>query len=254
MKTEINIELFKATFYADLTEIKKLVKSKNDLQIKIPIKEGDYHVYWEEDFVSISLLDILNWASFTFYEYSHLNKTCHKMINANNVEILNDCINPKKHFKNILNCIVWICNEFSITNYHLKDYTSYSVFGRFLFSDQNYLDDDEIKESLESGFRLIDLDLINKAIKGNGKACYELIKKGADYKIDPLDYSSYSLIYETLSSDNSFHTLQVISYLCHKKQFYNYDPYEMLSSLYNSGVSNYILDIILMNENIADNN
>ncbi|NLA25066.1 MAG: hypothetical protein GX879_08885 [Bacteroidales bacterium] len=237
-------ELFKASFYADLPVIKRLVKTESDLQIKIPIKEGDYALYWNGNFVLISILEVLNWSAFGFYEYIEENILCHRMFDTNNVQILNDCINPSEYYKNILNCIEWICNKFSIHNYHLKDYSYYSPLSRFLFDDEEYLIDDEIVEALKDGFCQIDLDLINVAAKGNGIASYELIKKGANYNIDPLDYTNESLIINILESNNSFHMLRTISYLSHKESFRIHEPYEVLSSLYQVGVGNYILDII----------
>jgi len=242
-----DVELFKAAYYADLPAIKRLVKTKDELQIKIPVIEGDYYVFWENKFVSISILDILNWAAFGFYEYVDESSLCHRMSDANNVQILNDCINPSKYYQKVINSIEWICNKFSIVNYQLKNYTYYSPLGRFLFDDETYLSDYEMNEELRNGFRQIDLDLINTAMKGNGIACYELVKKGADYTIDPLDYSDNSLIVDVLGADNSFHMLQFISYLCHKERFNTYVPYEMLSNLYKVGVSNYIIDIVTMN-------
>lgn len=242
-----DIELFKAVYYADLPAIKRLVKTKDELQIKIPVKEGDYYLYWENEFVSINILDILNWAAFGFYEYVDEISLCHKIFDANDIQILNDCINPSKYYQKVINSIEWICNKFSIVNYQLNNYSYYSPFSRFLFYDQAYLSDDEMSEIMQNGFRQIDLDLINTAMKGNGMACYELVKKGADYTIDPLDYSNSSLIVDALGSDNAFHQLQVISYLCHKERFNTYEPYEMLSSLYQVGVGNYIMEIVKMN-------
>lgn len=237
-------ELFKASFYADLPVIKRLVKTKDDLRIKIPIKDGDYALFWNDNYVFISILEVLNWSAFGFYEYTEKNSLCHRMFDANNVQVLNDCINPSEYYKNTLNCIEWICNKFSIHNYHLKDYSYYSPLSRFLFDDEEYLTDDEIEDALKNGFQKIDLDLINVAIKGNGIASYKLIKKGANYNKDPLDYTDGSLIIDVLGADNSFHILQIISYLHHKERFSTHEPYEILSSLYQVGVGNYILDIV----------
>lgn len=244
-----NAELFKAAYYADLNTIKKLVKTKKDLQVDIPFNDGGYAMYWNSSCVSISLIEILNWAAYGFYEHVEDTTICHRMFDANDVQVLNDCINPSEYYQRVIDSIEWICNKFSIANYQLKNYSYYSPLSRVYFDDETYLCDDEISEALQKGFRQIDLDLINVAMKGNGVACYELVKKGADYKIDPLDYSDSSLIVDVLGTDNAFHMLRVISYLCHKERFKINDFYSMLSSLYQVGVGNYIIDIVKLNEN-----
>jgi hypothetical protein len=244
-----DILLFKAAYYADLNAIKSFVNTKDDLQIKIPVKEGDYILYWGSSHVFISILDILNWAAYGFYEYIDRDVVCHKMFDANNVQIINNCINPARYYEKVMNCIEWICNKFSIINYTLKDYSRFRLLRHFIDGDENYLDENEIKEALQRGFKQIDLDLINEAEKGNGITCYALIKNGANYKIDPIDYSGESLIVGMLDGDLSFHFLLLISYLHNEKEFDAADCYDMLSSLYQVGVSNYILDIIAMAEN-----
>lgn len=244
MITSNDIQLFKATFYADLAVIKSLVKTEDDLQIRIPIKKGDYTLSWNDNFIFINILEILNWSAFGFYEYFEETELCHRSFDANKVQTLNDCINPCEYYKNVMNCIEWICNKFSIQNYHLKDYSYYSPLRRFLFDEEEYLMDEEVKEALIRDFRQIDLDLINVAIKGNGVISYELIKKGANYNTDPIDYTEESLIVEILGADNSFQTLYTVSYLCHKEKFDSFEPYDILTSLYQVGVGIYILDIV----------
>lgn len=238
------IELFKASFYADLLAIQAFVKKEEDLIIKIPVREGAYISLWSSKYVSISVLEILNWAAFGFYDYVEKESICHKRYDADDVQIVNDCINPSEHYKNIVNCIEWICNKFSIQNYHLKDYSTYVPLSRVLFEDEEFLEPDEMEEALKHGFQQMDLDLINAAMNGNGIKTYNLIKSGANFKTDPLDYSDESLIVATLSADISFHLLRLISYLNHKEHFSVFEPYEILSSLYQVGVSNYIIDIV----------
>lgn len=236
-----------SAYYADLNVIKRLVTKENDLHITIPIKDGYFALYWDKDYIEINILDILNWAAWGLYEYFETDKICRKMYNANKVQVLNDCINPAEYYKKVITCIEWICNKFSISNYNLKDYSQFRTLRHFIFDNEGWMDEDEINDALKKGFRQIDLDLINEAEKGNGIACYELIKKGAYYKIDPIDFTNESIIIEILASDLSFHTLHLISYLYNVGKFNSSDCYDMLSSLYQVGVSNYILDIITMN-------
>lgn len=240
-----DIQLFKATFYADLNAIKDLVKCKDDLDIKVAIKEGDYKYYWDNDFISISILDILNWSAFAFYEYIERDSICHKNFNAKNILTINDCINSSAHYYKVMDCIDWICTTFSIKNYQLKDYSRFRALRHLLGQDENWMDEGEMKDALNDGYLKLDLDLINEAEKGNGITCYSLIKIGANYKIDPLDKSEGSTIVDVLDSDLSFQMLHLISFLSAPSSFVISDSYDMLSCIYQVGVSNYILDIIL---------
>lgn len=246
-RIDINSEKFQGAFYADLNLIKKLIKSKNDLEIKIPVSK-DNEWLWGSKSISISVLDILNWLAFSLYEYYNKNKICHRNFNAKGEQTLNDCINPSVIYHNAIDCINWICNEFSIVNYNLKDYSEFRVLRHIFFDDDGWLDDDEIKEALKLGYLQIDLELINESEKGNGKSVYSLVKQGANYKIDPVDYSDVSAIVSILDPDLCYHTLLLISYLCKLEKYSFSESYDMLSSLYQVGVSNYILDIVISNE------
>lgn len=237
--------LFKAAFYADLDTIKSLVQSKDDLIIKILVKDGDYKLYWDNDYFQISILDILNWAYYGFYEYIEQDNICSKLFNAKNELVKNDCINPQEYYYKVINCIEWICNKFSICNYQIKDYSQYRLLRHFLLDDENYLRGEFVDIALKEGYKQIDLDLINEAEKGNGIKCYELIKKGANHTIDPLDFSDESLIIDLLGSENSHEMLSLISYLSTESEYEYNKAYDMLSSLYNVGVGNYILDIVI---------
>ena len=246
-KININADKFEATFYTDLNLIKQFVKSKEDLLIAVPVPK-DYEWMWSNQKVYISVLDMLNWLTWGFYEYHNENEICHSSYDAKGKQILNDCINPSIIYRNATDCINWICDKFSIVNYDLKDYSQYRLLRHVFFDNEGWLDEDEIKEALQKGFRQIDLDLINEAEKGNGISVYALVKQGANYKIDPDDNTDESSIVSILGSDLSFHSLSLISYLCHRSNFSFSDSYDMLSSLYQVGVSNYILDIVMMNE------
>lgn len=245
MKQDRNIELFMAAFYADLDVLQKIIVNKTDTKIKIPLLDGDYKWYWNNPYVEVNVLDILNWAAYGFYEYYDEDCLCHNIYNAMNTQISNECINPSEYYYKVIECIDWLCNKFEIINYQVNDYSRYRALRHFKDEDENWLDEDEMRDNLEKGFREIDLNLINEAEKGNGISCYSLVKKGADYNIDPVDYTEDSLILEILGSDMSFHTLETISYLSDRNKWDETDAYDMLSSLYQVGVSNYILDIVM---------
>ena len=115
----------------------------------------------------------------------------------------------------------------------------------FIELDDFYLDEDEIKEALEEGYKKIDLDLINYAEKGNAIKVWELLKQGANHLIDPFDNNQIGLIHDVLGSDSSFHGIMNLQHVCHEKDFDPKERYSMLSDLYQSGVSDYILEMIL---------
>jgi hypothetical protein len=246
-KTDINADKFEAALYTDLNLVKQLVKSKEDLRIAVPIPK-DYEWMWNSERVYVSVLDMLNWLAYGLYEYHNESEICHKSYNAKGKQVLNDCINPSIIYKKAIDCINWICDKFSIVNYDLKDYSQYRLLRHVLFDNEGWLDDDEIKEALQKGFKQIDLNLINEAEKGNGISVYTLVKQGANYKIDPEDDTDESSIASILGTDLSYHSSSLISYLSHRDKYSFSDSYDILSSLYQVGVSNYILDIVMMNE------
>jgi len=245
MEQDRNIELFMAAFYADLDVLQKIIVSRDDMQLRIPLPKGDYKMFWHKSVVEVDVIDILNWAAFGFYEYVNEKSISHRMFDPQNNLIINDCINPSEYYEKVMNCIVWLCDNFGLNNYATKDYVRFRPLRHALFDDENWLDEDEMREALEKGFRDIDLNLINEAEKGNGISCYSLVQKGADYKIDPVDYSNRSHIVDILGNDLSFYMLRMISYLSDRTLYDESDAYYMLSGLYQVGVGNYILDIVM---------
>ncbi len=245
MEQDRNIELFMAAFYADLDVLQKIIVNKTDTKIKIPLPEGGYKLFWNQLFVEVDVLDILNWAIWGFYEYFDEDNLCVIHSYAKDNQVIKTCINPSEYYSKVLDCIVWLCDNFRINNYAIKDYSRFRFLRHALFDDENWLDEDEVKEALENGFREIDLNLINESEKGNGISCYSLVQKGADYKIDPVDFTEESAIVDILGSDMSFHRLGMISYLSDRNKWDETDAYDMLSSLYQVGVSNYMLDIVM---------
>lgn len=93
-----NFNIFKAAYFADLKTLKNLILSKSDLIIVIPVPEGDYKLYWEKDYFELSVIEILNWQNFNFYEYYDSYLTGYKSINAKN-EVYEVNFNPSIHYK-----------------------------------------------------------------------------------------------------------------------------------------------------------
>lgn len=245
MEQDRNIELFMAAFYADLDVLQKLIGNEGDIQVRIPILSKELEDCWGNEYVEINVLEILNWAAYGFYEYFDEDNLCVINSYAKDNQVIKTCIDPSEYYSKVMACIVWLCDNFRINNYTIKDYSRYRLLRHVICDDENWLDEDEMKEAFKKKYREIDLSLINEAEKGNGMSCYSLVQKGADYKIDPVDFTEESAIVDILGSDISFHRLGMISYLSDRNKWDETDAYDMLSSLYQVGVSNYILDIVM---------
>jgi hypothetical protein len=236
-----DIKLFFAAYYADLNKLQELIACKSDTQIKVPISKE--YCLWETRYVDINVLDILNCAAFGFYEYYTDEEICHKIYDIDYNLVQQDCINPSEYYKKVMSCIIWLCDKFQISNYLLKDYSPYRSLA-YSFCGNNCINEKDFNDYISKGFNEIDLNLINEATNGNGIACYELFKKGANYEIDIYD-GDESYILFMLGGDLSFNLLQLISFLSLENKNSKLDFFMMLSSLYQVGVFNYILDIVI---------
>lgn len=244
---ELNKIKFEAAFYADFELLTQYVKSPSDLEIIIPLTQKQKS-YWFREILTINLLEILNWLMYSFYEDYDRDEACTRYYDRIGNLKSKDCINPSLLYKNATQCAEWVCSTFSIQNDKIKNYSEYRLLRHILYDDDGWLDEDEIEDALAEGFRQIDLDLINEAEKGNGISVLDLINKGANYKIDPVDYMDKSAILEILDSDLQYHKLNLIVYLNRRSNFDFHDALDMLSSLYQVGVGKYILEILLMND------
>ena len=66
---DTNVRLFKAAYYADLDALKGLLRNKEDLIMRVPTPGGSYDSYWVNQQVKISVLDILNWSNYGYYQW-----------------------------------------------------------------------------------------------------------------------------------------------------------------------------------------
>ncbi len=242
---DTNIQLFKAAYYADLDALKEIIRNKEDLMIRIPTPGGSYDSYFLNQQVNISVLDILNWSNYGYYQW--YDKEIYIQRSIDNEGVNHEIsFNAALFYQKIIDCIEWICHTFKISdNYQLKDISKYRALRHFLDKNENWLDDEEMKDYLEQGFRKLDLDLINEAEKCNGIAVYHLMKEGASPYIDPIENDpEESSIFFILDASCGLYAIQSIAYVCDEKGFDSSDCYHMLASLYQFGVSKYILDII----------
>lgn len=227
---EKNIEIFKAAYFGNLASLQELIVSQFDLEILVLSKLESYGF-------TIKVVDILNWWAWGIYEFNCWPNLIDKQTP----------VNLTTHYKNIITCLDWLCQKFQLSNIKLKDYSHFRGLRHCLDKEDNWLDEDEMNEALNLGYRQIDLDLINACEKGNAIEVYTLLRAGANYKIDPWD-DSESLIAEILETDCSLQLFDCIYYLKDKDSFSADNMSDMLSSLYQVGVGNYIWNILKMNE------
>jgi len=241
-----DILLFKAAYYANLDDFKKMIGKKDDLIIRIPTPSGSYDSYWENKEVKVNLLDILNWSNYAYYEWFERELLTQSSIDKNGIISHEISFNASLFYRKIIDCIEWICNEFKIVdNYRLKDYSQYRALRHFFDADENWLDENDMHNYLAEGYRKIDLDLINEAEKGNGIAVCHLMKAGANPDIDPIDKDpEISCVLDMHESASGINLAECIGYICDESGFDKKDCYHMLSCLYQSGISQYVLDII----------
>ncbi len=242
---DTNIRLFKAAYYADLDALKGIITNKEDLMIRIPTSCGSHNSNWENQEVKISVLDILNWSNYGYYQW--YDKEIFTQRSIDNKKVIHEIsFNATLFYQKIIDCIEWICHTFKISdNYQLKDISKYRALRHFLGEEENWLDDEEMQEYRSMGFLKSDLDLINEAERCNGITVYHLMKEGASPYIDPMDNKpDESYVFFMLDTSCSLYAIQSIGYLCDEIGFDPSDCYHMLASLYQFGVSQYILDII----------
>lgn len=243
-------QIFRAVYFAEIESLKTLVKTVDDFNISIAFPKDthqEYKIYWETECIRINILHLLNWMNYTFYEYFDSEETSYQLFYHEKLKYTVS-FNPALHYKNTIACLEWICNTFGINNYYIKDYSRYRLLRSFVFEEDYWLSDDDMKDALDKGFQQLDLDLINQAEIGNGIKVYDLIKKGANPAINPIDLEEVGSIYSIIESDFLFHKLETKKYLGEKDIFKDENSYYMLESLYKAGVSNYILDIIYYNK------
>jgi hypothetical protein len=128
-----NIQLFKAAYYANLEDLKKLIKAKGDLIIHIPTPGGSYNLYWQNGKVVVSLLEILNWSNYAYFDCFERDILSYKLLNKENECTYSVSFNPSIFYRKVINCIEWICHEFKIfDNYILKNYSKYRALRHLL--------------------------------------------------------------------------------------------------------------------------
>jgi hypothetical protein len=234
-----NIQLFSAAYYADIKQLKIILQSVDDLHISLKVPAGDYCSLWKDNKIDLSVLDILNWHSYAFW--NDYETTSYK-VGSRPIDYATG-FNPSGFYCRVLEAIEWLCHAFQIkSNYALKDYSHYQFFQNC--TGENWLDEDEVKELLLKGFRRIDIDLANAAQAGNGQQVYTLLKQGASAAVDLFDEKPYvGTVYDSLVSSASYNGIETIKYL-NDETFRSGECYPMLSSLYQIGVNEYILDIL----------
>jgi hypothetical protein len=234
-----NMQLFRAAYYADIKQLKIILESVEDLHISLKVPSGDYCSLWKDDKIDVSVLDILNWHSYAFWDDYEIKSY---KVNGRPIDYAIG-FNPSAFYYRVLEAVEWLCRTFQIKgNYALKDYSHYQLLQNC--TGENWLDEEEVEELLFKGFRRIDIGLVNAAEAGNAKQVYALLKQGASVAIDLFDEKPcVGTVYDSLASDASYNGIQTIKYL-NEQAFNSEECYSMLSGLYQNGVNEYILDVL----------
>lgn len=240
---DYNSLLFKAAFFAEFDIVRKLLKTKDDLYIKIAQPEG-YGYPFSNSIVNVNVLDVLNWGYYGLYKYCNKKMVCVEVKYHDQTQ-KSYCVNIKRHITSLINCINYICERFLISNFYLKDYSYYRPLMYTLDDDEEWFGTfEEISEVIEYGYANKDIDLMNYAIKGNGIKCYELIKEGAKSRVKNRYAEDEYSIEDNLHFRNGIKYNDLIEYLSEKEKFNPNNIYYMLETIHSVGVSSYILDIL----------
>lgn len=159
---------------------------------------------------------------------------------------------PSEEYKRVMNCIE-ILKPFSQSAD--IDYSKNSTLVYVCTKEEEYMNEEEMQEYLEEGYRLIDLQLINSVYRRDETEVRDLLKKGANPFTDPLDKKEESLILDSLACNDSFAFTQIISYRSHPEKLGDYSDdviFHMYRLLYQAGSSSRLFQLILSENKIRN--
>lgn len=233
--TELQKEIFLAAFLPDWQKLDSLILEEKDIRLSIPIMEDQE--FWGRKTIEISVLEILQMNYDCWFDIK--NKT--KLINYED-------INPKEIFQNNQKAIKVITKKLGFQKAFTIKYKNYC---NFLWSsdDENWFDNDEVSTFIKEGYKAIDLELINFAIKRDQSKVTELMNKGANAYIDPDDKMYESAILHDMASDEGYYSIEYMKYYNaiinqNHQSLTDMDIYSMMRNLYGVASSSCIYWII----------
>lgn len=222
--TAKQFNIFLAAYFSDAEKIETLVFSEGDLEIYFDIPVGYDH--GKQRAVRVSVMDILI-----------MNRDCWCNLKTWEELKIESKINPSCIYTDTCALIKSLAEKYPLQK---KNELAYEKFIGFLYTledEESWIDDDEFAQFVKEGYRQIDLQLINFAMKRNLHKVNQLLKEGANAMIDPEDKKSDSAILESLSSAESYYFLDYVSYyrqLIYEgiESFNLQSAYKMIASLY----------------------
>jgi hypothetical protein len=234
--TPKQFDIFLAAFFSDWEKLDRLLETQEDLELTVEFT-GGYLFSYPEKF-NFSVPDIIQ-----------MNIDCWYSIRDKKELINTPDINPAKFYRQSKKCLRNLKKRFPEFRFSPVDYTKNLDLVTGLMEDEEFIDYNEYNEYNKEGYREIDLDLINYAVRRNVKKVVQLLKKGANPVIDPFDKTSEAVVPIRLAGDDSLHFNNI--YPVHLKRishgygiFIIKDCEWMIANLYGSASSAKVYDTI----------
>lgn len=231
--TDNQYQLFLATYFCEKEQLKELVDYYNGFLIQIDNPEPNGS-------------SILTVVSFTVGEI--LKMTSDGMEDFKDKTSLTNFekVNPSQIFSNARTCIDRLIKNSPFPQ-HQEEEVNYHDYINLMYvsdKDEPWFGEQEIELFIEDGYRKIDIELINAAIKLNRERSIELLNLGANPFIDPDDLINKSNVLTSLAIECG---LAISSYFAIHEDYQKYgksyfkptDCFRMIEYLYKiAGSSN----------------
>lgn len=224
-------QCFLACFFANYHQLKD-VSNIGSITFLIDIEKGYQHINKFKDKVSFTPPDIIKMSYEVWKHYKHLQQLPGYI-----------GVNPSVIFQRIVSCM----DLLAISTDHNIDYHKYYNLETVLNEDEHWFNPKEMEEHIKSGFRKIDLDLINATIKRNKPVICSLMDAGANPYIDPDDGTEESEALSLLSADAQIGFNTYASYWedYHlQKNMSQYSLFQMIKFLYCTACASELYDVI----------
>lgn len=229
-------QIFIAAYFSDKETLARLIESEDDLLVRIDLPNSKAHKI--ENCFTISVVDILQMNLDCWFDLKEKKQLKSYL-----------WINPSEFYKSSQTCHNYLQNHY--LKYKAED-VKYNVLYNtiFDFSDSDtWFSKKEKAEFINQGFREIDLDLIEAAIRGDENKCVELLQKGANPMIDPENDSEGSVVFSHLGTEADYHFLENLLYHEIYRGLTNInlnstDAYNMISDLFRTASSDKLYRLI----------
>lgn len=234
--TSKEYQIFIAAFFSEKEKLSELILSEQDLFVTVDIPASEAHE--NEDSFKISVVQILQ-----------MNLDCWYNLRDKNRLESDYFIKPSEFYKKTQNCFDYLKNIFPKI---CSEDINYGVLFDTIYDKDESFDwftPEERVEFINKGYREIDLDLIEAAIRRNEKKCTELLLNGANPTIDPDEEEEAGVVFSHLGVGCGYHFLEYTPY--HKIydgrlriSLDSTDTYNMISELFMAASSDKLYYLI----------